>query len=99
MQAKKIIIHSDALNVGGYPAECPFNTSRASRTLETAGSMGLLEGSDREIVAPVRVERNELEGFHTAEYLDGLEAAAAGKLDPYAGMLLGLGTPDCPVWP
>jgi acetoin utilization protein AcuC len=99
VQGKRIFIHSDALNVGGYPAECPFNTSRASRTLVTAESMGLLAGSDREVVAPVRVDRAELEGFHTAEYLDGLAAAAAGKLDPYAAMMMGLGTPDCPVWP
>jgi acetoin utilization protein AcuC len=61
--------------------------------------MGILSGSDRDVVAPEPVSRDALEAFHTAEYLDGLEAASRGALDPYRAMTLGLGTPDCPVWP
>jgi len=99
MHQKHIFIYSDELNENGYPPQCPFNTSRASKTLETADSMGLLAGSDREVIAPERATREELEGFHTAEYLDSIEAAAAGKLGPFEAMGLGLGTPDCPVWP
>lgn len=99
MEEKHIFIYSDELNENGYPPQCPFNTSRAQRTLETAESMGLLAGGDREVMAPEPATREELEGFHTAEYLDSIAAAAAGKLDPYEAMLMGLGTPDCPVWP
>ncbi|MDP6490507.1 MAG: acetoin utilization protein AcuC [Kiritimatiellia bacterium] len=99
MQNNHIFIHSDDLNQNGYPPQCPFNTSRASRALSTAESMGLLAGDDREVVAPVRATRGELEAFHTAEYLDAVEAAAAGTLDPFEALNMGLGTPDCPVWP
>jgi acetoin utilization protein AcuC len=99
MQNHHIFIHSDELNQNGYPPQCPFNTSRASQALSTAESMGLLAGADREVVAPVRATRGELEAFHTAEYLNSIEAAEVGKLAPFEGMNMGLGTPDCPVWP
>jgi acetoin utilization protein AcuC len=99
MQNNHIFIYSDELNENGYPPQCPFNTSRAKQALETAESMGLLAGDDRQIVPPVRATREELEGFHTPTYLDSIEAAAAGKLDPFEAMSMGLGTPDCPVWP
>ena len=98
MSDKRIFIYSDELNHNGYPEECPFNTSRASRTMQTVDSMGLLSGDDREVVAPRRAERVDLEAFHTVEYLDILEAASRGEMDPYAAMMMGLGTPDCPVW-
>jgi len=98
MQDKRIFIHCEDLNKNGYPEECPFNTSRAGRTMQAADSMGLLSGDDREVVEPLRAERSELETFHTAEYLDVLEAASRGVLDPYVAMHMGLGTADCPVW-
>lgn len=99
MEGQRVFIHSDALNENGYPPQCPFNTGRAARTLATAETMGLFAGDDRAVIAPVRATRDELETFHAPDYLDGIEAAAAGRMDPYKAMLMGLGTPDCPVWP
>jgi acetoin utilization protein AcuC len=97
MPAKNIFIYSPELEQYNYPAECPFNSSRAGLTRKTILSMGLLSGPDRVERPPVRVTRKELEKFHEPVYLDALERAGKGELDP-EGFRMGLGTPDCPVF-
>jgi acetoin utilization protein AcuC len=59
--------------------------------------MGLLDGKSGREVLPVPASRTELEQFHTPKYLDALEAAEAGDLTP-AAFVMGIGTPDCPVF-
>ncbi len=95
---KKLFLHSAELDAGGYPQECPFNTSRAGRTLETVARMGLVEGDDRVVATPVALTRTELETFHTAAYLEGLQRAGEGTIDPRDALALSLGTPDCPMF-
>ncbi|MBT3193584.1 MAG: acetoin utilization protein AcuC [Verrucomicrobia bacterium] len=92
------LIHSPELERGGYPEACPFNTTRAGRMLETVQSMDLMSGDDREIVAPQRLTREELQRFHSPEYLDVLRQAGSGGVDPLAALKFGLGTPDCPIF-
>ena len=95
---RKVFVHTEALNEGGYPAECPFNTTRASRTRQTLDSMGLLSGEDRGEVAPVKLSREELARFHTQAYLDVLTGAGEGDIAPDEAVMVGLGTADCPIF-
>ena len=91
-------IHSPELDTGGYPDACPFNTSRAGRTLAKVQEFDLLDGADRTLVEPRRLSRPELEVFHTPAYLDALKAAGRGELPPEQALAVGLGTPDCPIF-
>ena len=95
---QKLFIYGEALERGGYPDECPFDTRRAGRARAAAASMGLLDGADRAETAPVPLSRRELERFHAGAYLDALSSAEAGGLSPAAAARFGLGTPDCPVF-
>ena len=60
--------------------------------------MGLLSGGGRCERAPEKATREELETFHLPAYLDALQRTGKGELD-VAGLGMGLGTPDCPVFP
>jgi len=93
-----VLVHSLALNEGGYPEACPFNTTRAAKALDTIESMSLMAGDDRRIVEPEPLSASELEVFHAPEYLDALRKAGAGDLDPFDALQVGLGTPDCPIF-
>ena len=92
-----VFLHSSDLEQYNYPGDCPFSTKRAALTHKTVASMGLLSGPDRTETAPVKATRKELEMFHVPRYLDALERAGKGDLDP-DGFAMGLGTPDCPVF-
>ncbi len=93
----KVFVHDEALDRGGYPRECPFNTSRAGMTYRTLRSTGLLEGADRRVIAPVALTRTMLERFHEPAYLDALQRAGRGEHDLDA-LWMGLGSPDCPLF-
>lgn len=80
-----------------YPPSCPFNTFRAGKARNLLEAGGRLTGPDKLEVAPIPLDRKVLEKFHTAEYLDALEAANRGEFS--IDMLgMGLGTGDCPVF-
>ena len=96
-RAKAVFIHSPDLERYSYPPECPFKTERAAETRRILASMGLLSGQGRRELPPAPATRQELERFHTADYLDTLREAAAGHMGP-EGLYMGLGTPDCPVF-
>ena len=93
-----VFVHTDDLDEGGYPEAIPFNTARAGMTYRKLQSMGLLEGGDRRVVAPVKLTREQLERFHEPRYLDALERAGQGEHD-LSALWMGLGTPDCPLFP
>lgn len=98
MKVKKAaFIHSPELEKYPYPSNCPFNTTRASKTRKILDSMGLLLGDDRSEVASKPAERAILKKFHTARYLHTLKDASKGKFGPSA-LNMGIGTPDCPVF-
>lgn len=94
----KAFIFTDELDEGGYPPHCPFDTRRAGMTYRTVKRMGLMHGSDRTRVAPRKLSREELESFHDPHYLDALHRAGLGEHDLRA-LSMGLGTPDCPIFP
>jgi acetoin utilization protein AcuC len=92
-----VFLYSPEIEQYRYPSDCPFNTSRAPLTRKTIVSMGLLNGAARREVAPQKATRAELETFHSSHYLDAIIRAEKGDLDA-DGFMMGLGTPDCPVF-
>jgi acetoin utilization protein AcuC len=94
----KAFIYSEALEDGGYPPGCPFDTARAGLTYRTVDGMGLLAGPDRRVVAPVPLSRAEVERFHAPHYVEALVRGGRGEHDLHA-LSMGLGTPDCPLFP
>lgn len=97
MNRETLFVHCPELDAGGYPADCPFNSSRAGRTRAAIESMGLLSSHGRREVAPRQASRAELEMFHSATYLNALLRAEQGNLG-MDSLAMGLGTPDCPVF-
>ena len=50
-----IFIHDQELDKGGYPQDCPFNTSRAGQTCKLIETMGLFDGAEiRRIMAAIQ---------------------------------------------
>ena len=97
MNRNLAFIHTPDFDNGGYPVDCPFNSKRAGMTRKTVASMGLLGGTERREVLPEKASRDDLEKFHTSEYLDMLIKVEKGE--PDVNMLrMGLGTPDCPIF-
>ena len=94
---QKVFIYSPELELGGYPAECPFNSKRAGKTLETIKTNGLIHSEDRSVRPAEPLERGLLERFHTVAYLDALRAAGLGTLSPREALNYGLGTPDTQI--
>jgi acetoin utilization protein AcuC len=92
-----VFIHSDELEKYAYPSSCPFNISRAGGVRKTLASLGLLSGDGRREVAPEPAARAVLQKFHSARYLDALQAAAAGGMT-VESLYMGIGSPDCPVF-
>ena len=97
MEKKIVFMHSPQLDDGGYPEECPFNSTRGGKTLETIESLGLLEEPGTRVAAPDAVTLDEALLFHTTAYLDVLAQTSDG-VHNYRALKMGIGTPDCPVF-
>jgi acetoin utilization protein AcuC len=97
-QRKSIFVYSPGLQKFPFPADHPFNTSRAPKTRELIKSMGWLSGGDQIEVDPAPAPRAALEKFHTPRYLDALRKASEGEWN-YDVLRMGIGTSDCPVFP
>ena len=97
-QKRTVFVHSVELEGYKYPPTIPFDISRAGRVREVLNSLGLLAGGDRCEVAPEAADRAVVERFHTARYLDALQAAAEGEMNLEA-FHMGIGSHDCPVFP
>ena len=98
MRTKKTaFIYSAELEKFSYPADCPFNTSRAGKVRKILNSMALLSGDNTSEVTPAPAERIVLKKFHSARYLHALKTAAKGRWDTEA-LNMGIGTLDCPVF-
>jgi len=96
--AGAVFVHSPELERYSYPENCPFSAKRAGLTRQKIASMGLLGGDDAREAPPQMASRSELETYHSPRYLDAILKAQAGELDADA-FLMGLGTPDCPLFP
>ena len=96
-RTRAVFIHSAELEKYSYPPDCPFDTTRAGKARRILLSMGLLGGPEQLEVPPRPASREEMEAFHTPEYLDALDDACHGHMD-VEGLWMGLGMPDCPVF-
>jgi acetoin utilization protein AcuC len=81
-----------------YPADCPFKSQRAGLTRKRLNSLGLISGRDRIEVPARQASLAELVAFHSPAYLEQLQRAAQGDLT-VAGLQMGIGRPDTPVFP
>jgi len=90
-------LYAPELDKLSYPDDCPFKTQRLGLTRQRLLYLGLLGGPGRLELAPRPATRAELEAIHTPRYLDELQRAAAGDLT-VAGVQMGLGGPDTPVF-
>jgi len=98
-QAQDILfIHSPQLEDYSYPEGNPFNLRRAGMVLEKARSYGLLDGPHRRHLVPAPAPLARLEEFHHPRYLEALAAEGEGFSYEELGEM-GLGTPDCPLFP
>jgi len=94
---RAVFIYTPELEKYPYPAESPFNTTRAGRTRQVLNSMGLLSGENITETAQKPADRVTLKEFHTARYLHALKKSNDGKFVADA-MTMGIGTMDCPVF-
>lgn len=94
---KAAFIYSPAFDRFQYPADCPFNVSRAGKVRELVESKGLLVGKNIIEVSAEAAERVTLKKFHSAKYLKVLRESSAGRFNPDA-YHMGIGTPDCPTF-
>ena len=94
---KAVFVHSPELEKYHYPADCPFDISRAGKIRKVLNSMGLLSGNGRSEITPVRPQKTVIEKFHSARYMEVLKTADKGHLDIEA-LNMGIGTPDCPIF-
>ena len=97
MEKQTVFMHTPKLDNGGYPDDCPFNSRRGGKTLETIESLGLLDEPGTRVMAPEAVTKAEALGFHTEAYLDVLAETSNG-VHNYKALKMGIGTPDCPVF-
>ena len=96
-ERKLAFLYSPEIERLSYPPDCPFKTQRAWLTRQRLLSFGLLGGEGRAEVPARKASLAELEEFHTARYLEELQRAAGGDLT-VAGLHMGLGGPDTPVF-
>jgi len=94
---KLAFVYAPEIERLAYPPDCPFKTQRAGLTRQRLLSFGLLGDEGRVEVFPRKASLAELQRFHTIRYLDELQRAAGGDLT-VAGLHMGLGGPDTPVF-
>ncbi len=97
-QALPLFIHAKELGQYSYPPDAIFDTRRAEKARELLLSLGLLGGTCGRQAVAVPASVSQLKRFHSARYLDALQQATDGKLTDEQRHM-GLGSPDCPVFP
>ncbi len=90
-------LYSPEVEGFSYPPDCPFKSQRAGLTRQRLRSLGLLGASDRVEISARKASLAELQHFHTARYLEEIQRAAGGDLT-VAGLHMGFGEPDTPVF-
>jgi len=96
----KAFIYSPEIEKYPYPPYVPYKTRRAGKTREILDNMGMLNGAGRGEIVPQPASREQLEVFHAPEYIEALKEANSGHIDLQPEIVrMGLGSPDCPVFP
>jgi acetoin utilization protein AcuC len=95
---KTAFIYSDDFSRFSYGSSHPLKPFRLKLTYELIKACGLLAPDDPRVIVPAPAKREDLLAFHSAEYIDMLEASNSGKELPGAAAY-GLGYGDNPVFP
>lgn len=95
---KTALIHSDAYTRFDYGPTHPLRMERLGLTWALVEACGLTTLPETRVLAPTAAPDETLRGFHTAEYLEVLRAAGAGREVPVP-YRWGLGPGDNPIWP
>jgi acetoin utilization protein AcuC len=95
---KTALIHSDAYKRYDYGPEHPLRMERLGLTFQLMDAYGLTRLPHSGVLAPAAAPGAVLQEFHTAEYLEVLQAVGAGEAVPGA-YRFGLGPGDNPIWP
>jgi acetoin utilization protein AcuC len=94
LKGKLLYPYSESLLQYEFRTDHPLKPDRLNLTYELSKQLGLLD--DVQVVEPTPATREELELFHSAEYIDAVDEA--GKtLEPV--FHYGLGTSDNPLFP
>jgi acetoin utilization protein AcuC len=95
---KTALVYSDAWSRFDYGPSHPLRMERLGLTFALMEAFGLTTLPETRVVAPTPAPDAVLRGFHTADYLEALRAASAGREVPMA-YRYGLGPGDNPIWP
>ncbi|MEJ5375772.1 MAG: acetoin utilization protein AcuC [bacterium] len=93
-----VFVHSRDLFSFELAWDHPFKPERVYKTVELCGRYGVWERSWMRVVAPVKVQEEELLGFHHPSYIRVLKEASEGRIS-LETLQKGLGTHECPVVP
>ncbi len=92
MDWKAVLVHTPLYHQFDFGRDHPLRMYRLKLTTDLMKSLDLYPET---VVEPEPAGRELLELFHSAEYVDALEAAEReGKAFP----VMGIGTPDCPLF-
>jgi acetoin utilization protein AcuC len=94
--AEAAFIYSDILSKFDYGDDHPFKPIRARNTMELCNRHGLLYAVGVTRPEPSPASRDQLELFHSREYLELLARIEEGEHDLQM-LAAGIGTPDCPM--
>jgi acetoin utilization protein AcuC len=95
---KTALVYSDVWSRFDYGPGHPLRMERLGLTFALMEAFGLTTLPETRVVAPSPAPEAALLGFHTADYLEALRAASAGRPGP-AAYRYGLGPGDNPIWP
>ncbi len=94
MRGKLVYPYSDSLLDYEFSQEHPLKPERLKLTYLLSKQLGLLDKVD--LFEPTMATREDLELFHTTEFLDAVQKCGKELCSDYKH---GLGTPDNPVFP
>ncbi len=95
---KTAFIYSEAFSQFDYGLAHPLKVVRLKLTYELIKACGLLSPNDPRLIEPVMAGEEDLQSFHTGEYIRILKAINSGKPVP-GSTAYGLGPGDNPVFP
>ena len=94
MRGKLVYPYSDSLLEYEFHEDHPLKPERLKLTYLLSKQLGLLDKVD--VIEPSTASRQDLELFHTVEYLDAVKKCGEELCSDFRH---GIGTPDNPVFP
>ncbi len=95
---KTALVHSEDWRQFDYGPEHPLRMERLGLTWSLMEAYGLTALPRSRVVAPAPASADEIERFHTPDYIEILRAVGAGDWVPHAARY-GLGPGDNPIFP